>query len=38
MAEALNGFKMDTSKNCSEQWKKSLDRCIVSNRKYFGGD
>ena len=28
-AEALNGIKIDELKNCFEQWKKCLDRCIA---------
>ena len=38
MAEALKGFKIDKSKNCFEQWKKSLRRCIVSDGENFEGD
>ena len=38
LAEALKGIKIDEFKNCSEQWKKPLDRCIASNGEYFGGD
>ena len=25
-------------KNCFEQWKKCLDRCIALNGEYFEGD
>ena len=32
-AEALKVVKIDKFKNCFEQWKKSLDRCVVSNRE-----
>ena len=35
--EALKGIKIEF-KNCYEQWKKSLDRCIASNGEYFKGD
>ena len=38
MAEALDGIKIDGFKNCSEQWKKQLNRCIASNGEYFEGD
>ena len=38
MAEALKGIKMDKFKNCLEQKKKRLDRCIASNGEYFEGD
>ena len=38
MAESLKGIKINNFKNCSEQWKKSLDRCIASNGGYFVGD
>ena len=31
MAEALKGIKTDEFKNCPEQWKKCLDKCISSN-------
>ena len=37
-AEALKGIKIDEFKNCFEQWKNGLDRCIASNREYFEGD
>ena len=30
-AEALKGIKINEFKNGFEQWKKHLDRCIVSN-------
>ena len=33
MAEALKHFKIDEFKNCSEQWKKCLDKCIASNEE-----
>ena len=36
--EALKGIKTDKFKNCFEQWKKHLDRCIVSNEEYFEGE
>ena len=29
-AETLKGIKIDKFKNCSEQWKKHLERCIAS--------
>ena len=38
MAEVLKSIKIDECKDCFEQWKKCLDRCIVSNGKYFEGD
>ena len=38
MAEALKGVKIDEFKNCFEQWKKHLNRCIASDREYFEGD
>ena len=31
-------IKIDEFKNCFEQWKKCLDRCIASNGEYFEGD
>ena len=37
-AETLKGIKTDKLKNCFEQWKKGLDRCIASNGEYFEGD
>ena len=37
-AEALKGIKTDEFKNCFEQWKKCLSRCIASNGEYFEGD
>ena len=38
IAEALKSIKIDEFKNCCEQWKKHLDRCITSNGEYFEGD
>ena len=38
MAEALKGIKIDKFKNCFEEQKKCLDRCIASNGEYFEGD
>ena len=38
MAKALKGIKINEFKNCFEQWKKSLGRCIASNGEYFEGD
>ena len=38
MAEALKGIKIDGIKNCFEQWKKCLNRCIASVGEYFEGD
>ena len=38
MTEALKGIKINEFKNCFEQWKKCLDRCIASNVEYFNGD
>ena len=37
MADALEGIK-NKFKNCFEQWKKQLDRCIATNGEYFEGD
>ena len=37
MAEALKGIKINKFKNCFEQWKKGLNRCIASNGEYFEG-
>ena len=31
MAETLKRIKIDKFKNCFEQWKKCLHRCIASN-------
>lgn len=38
MVEALNDIKINEFKNCFEQWKKPLDRCIASNGECFEGD
>ena len=38
MVEALKDIKIDEFKNCFEQWKKYLYRCIASNGEYFEGD
>ena len=38
MAEALKGIKIDKFKNCSEQWKKHLNRGIASDVEHFEGD
>ena len=38
MAEALKVITIDGLKNCFEQWKKHLYRCIVTNGEYFDGD
>ena len=38
MAEALKGIKTDESKNCFEQWDKSLNRCFASNGEHVEGD
>ena len=38
MAETLKGIKISEFKNCVEQWKKCLDRCIVSNGEYSEGE
>ena len=38
MAEALKALKINEFKNCFEQWKKHLNRCIASNGEYFEGD
>ena len=35
MTEALKGIKIEEFKNCFEQWKKCLGRCIASDGKYF---
>ena len=37
MTEALKNMKIEF-KNCSEWWKKHLNRCIASNGEYFEGD
>ena len=37
MAEALKGIKIEF-KDCFEQWKKGLDRCITSTGEDFEGD
>ena len=37
MAEALKGIKIEKFKNCLEQWKKCLDKCIALNGEYFEG-
>ena len=37
-AEALKGIIIEESRNCFEQWKKHLDRCIASNGEDFEGD
>ena len=37
-AEAPTGIKIDEFKNCFEQWKKRVNRCIASNGGYFEGD
>ena len=38
MPEALNDIKINEFKNCFEQWKKHLDRCIALNGECFEGD
>ena len=38
MAEALKGIKVDKFKNCFEQWKNCLNRCIAFNGEYFEGE
>ena len=38
MAETLKVIKTDDFKNCLEQRKKHLDRCIASKEEYFEGD
>ena len=38
MAEALKGTKIEEFKNCLEQWKKDLQRCIASKGEYYAGD
>ena len=35
MAEALKGIKVHEFKNCFEQWKKCLKRCIALNGEYL---
>ena len=37
MADALEGIK-NKFKNCFEQWKKRLGRCIASNGECLEGD
>ena len=34
-AEILKCIKIDKFKNCFEQWKKHLDRCIASDAEHF---
>ena len=36
--EALKSIKTEEFKNCFEQWRECLDRCIDSNGEYFEGD
>ena len=38
MAEAVKDIKINELKNCFEQWKKRLNKCIASNGEYFEGD
>ena len=38
MTEALNVIKTDEFKNCFEQQKKRLNKCIASNKDYFEGE
>ena len=38
MVEALKGIKINEFKNCFEQWKKHLNRCIASDGEYFEGN
>ena len=41
IVEALKGIKVEQLKHCFEQWKKSLNRYIVSigvDGEYFEGD
>ena len=37
-AGALKGIKMEEFKNCFEQWKKHLDKCIALNGECFESD
>ena len=37
-AEALQGIKIYKFRNCFEQWRNHLDRCIASNGEHFEGD
>ena len=37
-AEALKRIRNNKFKNCFEQWKKCLHRCIASNGEYSEGD
>ena len=37
-AEALKGIKIYKFRNCFEQWRNHLDRCIASNGEHFEGD
>ena len=37
-AEAPKDIKIEEFKNCFEQWKKCLDRCIASNGEDCEGD
>lgn len=36
--EALSAITEDEFKNCFEQWKKRLDKCISASGEYFEGD
>ena len=38
LAEALKGINIDKFKNCFEQWKKYLNRCVASDGEHFEGD
>ena len=37
-AEAVKGIKINKFKNCFEQWRKSLDRCMASNGECLDGN
>ena len=38
MAEAPKSIKIDEFKNCFDQWKTHLNRCVASSAEYFEGD
>ena len=36
--EGLKDIPMSEFKNCFEQWKNRLEKCVVVNGEYFEGD
>jgi len=38
MASLLKGLGEEEFQGCFQQWKRSWDKCIVSNGEYFEGD